>query len=208
MKQILIKGVEKMRKTLLFAVVLLLALTLPTVFANPHYSLSTVTFDGDIKGVADDVEVWGPSSKIVIEWEPINLTFQDRGVEKEQIDWNVTGHDWDYFEELSQNWLIYYSAYLPEFNYFGELYLRVLKNKGEVTIKYYFGKITSGDYAGNYSYRLVGSGTWSGGRIEVENESFTIYELSYTAKGKKGDKYKTTFDPHWTGLLSFTIEIG
>ena len=195
-----------MRKTLLFAVVLLLILTLPTVSANPHYSQLTVTFDGDIKGVADDVEVWDPSSKIVIEWEPINLTFQDRGVTKEDSDWNVTGYDWNYFEDLSQNWLTYYNDYLPEFNYFGQLYLRVFKNKGEATIKYYFGKITSGDYEGEYRYRLVGSGTWSGARIEVQNESFTIYELSYKAKGKKG--FKTTFDPRWTGLLSFTIEIG
>ena len=190
-----------MRKTLLFAGVLLLTLTLPTVSAiNPHYFNGTVTFTGDIEGEAD-LEVWDPSSKIVIEYEPINLTFQHRGAE-EGNDWYVVGYDWNYFEDLSENWLPYYE------DYFGRLYLRVFKNKGEATIKYRFGRITEGTYEGWDKYHLEGTGTWSGGRIEVENESFTIYELSYTAKGKKGDKYKTTFDPHWTGLLSFTIEIG
>jgi len=174
-----------MRKTLLFAGVLLLTLTLPTVSAiNPHYFNGTVTFTGDIEGEAD-LEVWDPSSKIVIEYELIDLTFQDRE-EREESDDNIV-HDWNYFEGLR-----------PE----GWLYLRVFKNKGEATIKYKFGRITGGIGDGSPKYHLEGTGTWSDGTVDGP---FTIYELTYQPKGK--EKTKTTFDPCWTGSLTFNIGI-
>lgn len=191
-----------MRKISLFAVVLLLTLTLPTVTFAGGWLFPTVTFTGDIvvKEGSAILGAWGNKKKTIIEWEPINLTFQDRGA-REGSDWYEAGHDWNYFEDLSENWLPYYE------NYFGMMYLGVFRNNGEAMIKYYFGRITSGDYKGMFRYRLAGSGEWSNadGIIRCVEESFTIYEISYKAKGKKG--FKTTFDPRWTGLLSFTIEI-
>ncbi len=190
-----------MKKTLLIAVVLL-TLTLPTVLANPHYSYRTVTFDGDIEGSANDVKVWDPSSKIVIEPEygPINLTFRDRG-DEEGSDWNKTADvEWDDFEDLSQNWVPDYE------NYFGKLYLRVFKNKGEATIKYWFSPIdkTWDPYGRLFRYRLVGSGTWSGERIEVKDKTFTISNVTYIEKKRS---LKTKFDPLWEGRLTFNITI-
>lgn len=183
-----------MRKTLLFSVALLLTLTLPIVFAKPHYYYPTVTFAGDLGEVGEEeiLEAWPepPSSKIVIEWEPIDLTFQDRGTVREASDLYKPPHDWDYFEDLSQNW--------PRPC---KLYLRVFKHKGKAMIEYYFGEKND-----NFQFVLKGSGTWSqSGNTDVISCSgeFTIYDLSWI--GNKGWKIK--YDQRWTGSLSFTIEI-
>ena len=193
-----------MRKTLLFAVVLLLTLTLPTVSAiHPHYSQRTVRFADDIEGEAL-LEVWDPSSKIVIEWESINLTYEVIIVGTESTNFTKLSEEWlDEYEDSFERWNGIYGMSL---NDFGWLYLRVFKNKGNAKIVYRFGRYEAPlEFTdGYFRYRLEGSGAWSDGLITADG-SFTIYEISYKQKGKKG--LRETFDPLWTGPLSFTIEI-
>ena len=185
-----------MRKTLLFAVVLLLISTFPTVcmagWAEKE-AQREVTFAGDIvveEGSASLVVY--EHKKLIIEWRPINLTFSYR--EGDYV-WNDLG-------DLSLNWTIEYAG-LP-YDYFGRLYLKVDKRKGEATIIYRFGRVTEDAHSGLFRYHLEGTGAWSDADgTTCDEESFTIYELIW--KGKK--RPKATYDQRWTGLLTFNIEI-
>ena len=180
-----------MKKMLLIPVVLLLTLTLPTVFAkeNPKYYNTTVRFAGDIVGEQTGVKTWPepPSSKIVIEWEPITLTFQDRGDAREASDRYKDTHNWNSFEGMKDCWL----------------YLRVFIHKGQArAIECYFGGTP-----GKWDFMLKGSGIWSyvsetKSTITCDGE-FTIYELRWTG----GQEWKMRTRKCWTGTLSFTIEI-
>ena len=104
---------------------------------------------------------------------------------------------------MSLNWTEEYAG--MTFDYFGRLYLKVDKRNGEALIVYRFGRITDPPHSGLFKYHLEGSGEWYADGVSIITSvgEFTIYELSW--KGRKGSKAK--YDPRWTGLLTFTIEI-
>lgn len=90
-----------------------------------------------------------------------------------------------------------------------ELGIRIDKS-GETEIIYRF---DTKDFEGKEwsKYRLTGSGKWSDGSIPygtiiVTEETFTIDEMFYERKGKKG-AIGVTYVPVWSGSLSFTTTI-
>lgn len=186
-----------MRKIVLLVAVLLLALSLPTVSMagwRDRYFPRKVTFAGDIavkEGYAV-LDVYEHGKWALIEWEPVNLTFGYRAGDAV----------WNDFADLSLNWTEEY-AEMP-YDYFGRLHLRVHTKDEAAEIKYRFGRVTEGRHEGNFRYHLEGSGIWSdaGRTITCVEEPFTIYELEY-----QGKKKVSTFEPRWTGSLTFTIEI-
>lgn len=143
-----------MRKTLLFAVVLLLIFSLPTVSmagwrekTTPH----TVTFVDDIVGGAT-LDIY-EHNKIIIEWERIALTF-DASMAP--------------FAGLHSD---------------GWLYMKIHKGE-RASVRYYFDTIDGGKYDGFPKYLLAGSGIWSEPpkTITCTAEPFTIYELVWQGR--------------------------
>lgn len=193
-----------MSKRLLFAVVLLLIMMLPTATIAGEWISAEVTFTGDIAVKEGSVilDIWGNKKKSIIEWMPINLTYEVVIIDSEGTD----------LTSLSENWQDMYDEYLPIwnetydrwFNYFGKLDVRKDKRSDAATIIYRFGRITEGKHSGRFKYHLEGTGVWStaDGTI-TSNPDFTIYELSWI--GNK--RVKATYEWRWEGLLTFTIEI-
>lgn len=174
-----------MRKIVLVSIVMsLLALTLlptaPAVAKKPEpEEMVNVTVSGDVltDGVVTlDIRRAG---RLVIVYGPACMST------------DLTGTGWDDFEDGHQ------------------LGIRIYKS-GETEIIYTFG---TSDFEGKGwpKYRLMGPGIWSDesipyGTVSVTEETFTIEEMSYERKGKKG-AIGVTYNKVWDDPLTFTITI-
>ena len=171
-----------MRRTALFSIImLLLALTLlPTasiVAKGPKpEEKANVTVLGDISTIEEVTLNIRRAGRLVIVYGPADLE-------------GITYGDFEDGRELG---------------------IRIDKGTGEVAIIYRF---DIKDFEGKEwsKYQLTGTGIWSTGSIPigtitVTDETFTIYEMFYERKGKKGAT-TVTYEEVWSGLLSFGISI-
>jgi hypothetical protein len=180
-----------MKRVLLISLALILTLTLlpttPIAALKPKpEETAQVTFSGDITSGVLTLDVYR-SGKLVVVTGPAGFTFKGNLG-------NFTG---------SQE---------------GNLGIRIDKRTGEADIIYSFDRYEPNDvderYVGWLKYQLEGPGTWSGestpyGTIDVDGDTFTIYQMNYTSGSKKNGKGATlvTYEKVWSGSVSFNVTI-